>query len=135
MYIPLLLLLVCCAEIPQYKEFKPEIRKTESGIPYVSTGVGYDSRINLPPYSVRLVFATRSGAYLADIDLEITPASGGKPIKIHSQGPWLSVDLPPGKYGVKASTSKGHVLSQSFRVVGGRVSLVKLAWNISDEEI
>jgi hypothetical protein len=131
----ILLLLLTCVWLPQNREFRPEVQKTEDGIPYVSTGVGFDSRVNLPRYSVRLVFATRSGAYLADIDLEITPGPRGRPVKIHSRGPWLLVDLPPGKYQVKAKTVKGQMLSRSLTVVQGRVSRIKLAWNISDEDI
>jgi hypothetical protein len=135
MHITFLLLLFCSTALLQNKEFKPDIRTTEDGVRYLSTGVGYDSRVNLQRFSLRLVFATRNGAYLADIDLEISPGHIGKSTRIHSLGPWLDVDLPPGNYKVTARTSKGHVLSKSFSVVKGRVTQIKLAWNISDEEI
>lgn len=131
----MLLVLFCWTDFPQGKVFTPQIQTTEDGLRYVSTGVGYDSRINLPGFSLRLVFATRNRAYLADIDLEISPGPTGKPTKIHSEGPWLEVDLRPGNYRVTARTSKGQVLSKTFTIFKGRATHLKLAWNISDEEI
>ena len=117
------------------KEYKPDIRKTDQGISYLSTGVGYDSRINLPRFSLQLVFSARTQKYLANIQTEISPGPGGKPVQIQSPGPWLHVDLPPGKYTVKARTAKGHEVSQSFSIVRGRVTRLKLVWDISDEDI
>src|SRR5881397_1711279 len=76
----------------QVKEFGPQVRKTEDGISYVSTGVGKDSRENLPQFSLKLVFSTRTARYLANIETEILPASNGNPIRIRSVGPWLLVD-------------------------------------------
>lgn len=134
--IPIVLtLLFCCPLFPQGKEFKPDILKTEDGIRYVTTGIGYDSRINLPRFSLRLVFSAKTGKYLAAIDLEIIPGPTGKPTKIHSKGPWLDVDLPPGKYKVKARTLKGQEVSKTFAIVKDRMSQIKLVWDISDEEI
>ncbi len=131
----MLLLIFCGTLFSQTREFTPEIRRTEDGVRYISTGVGFDSRVNLPHFSVRMIFAARNGAYLADIDLEISPGPAGKPTRIHSSGPWLIVDLSPGKYKVTARNSKGQVLSKFFSVTKGRVTQVKLTWNISDEEI
>lgn len=131
----LMILLIGFTALQQAGEFKPEIRKTDDGVRYVSTGVGFDSRINFPPFSLVLVFATRTRAYLADIDVEISSGSRGHTTKIHSQGPWLGVDLPPGNYKVTARTSKGSVLTKTFTITKGRVTRLKLAWNISDEDI
>jgi hypothetical protein len=111
------------------------IQKSADGVSYLSTGIGYDSRVNLPPFSLKLVFSTRSRAYLAEIDVEIIPGPSGKPTQIHSHGPWLLVDLPPGKYRVNAKTSKGEVVGKAFAIVAGRVTSLQLRWNISDEDI
>ncbi len=132
MYATILVLLMA---FPQGKVFTPQIQTTEDGLRYVSTGVGYDSRINLPGFSLRLVFATKNRAFLADIDLEISPGPTGKATKIHSEGPWLEVDLAPGNYRVVARTSKGQVLSKTLSIVKGRATHIVLAWNITDEEI
>ena len=119
--------------LPQSKG--PEILKTDDGISYVSTGVGKESRENLPPFSLKLVFSTRTSRYLANIETEIVRAGGGKPTRIRSTGPWLLVDLPPGKYTVKATTSKGREVVKSFEIVKGRITKLNLVWNLSDEDI
>ena len=113
----------------------PEIRKTDDGISYVSAGVGKESRENLPPFPLKLVFSTKTSRYLANIETEIVPARGGKPARIQSIGPWLLVDLPPGKYTVKARTPKGQEVVKSFEIVKGRTTKLNLVWNLSDEDI
>ncbi len=119
----------------QDQSFRPDVKKTEDGIPYLSTGVGYDSRVNLPKFSTRLIFSTRNQKYLADIDVEISPGPRGGPTRVKSLGPWLDIDLPPGKYKLKARTNKGQEAKTSFEVVKGRMSRVKVVWDISDEDI
>lgn len=119
----------------QNKEFKPDIRKTADGISYVSAGVGYDSRVNLPRFSLMLVFATRTGRYLASIETEITHGQKTDSTKIRSIGPWLHVDLPPGKYAVRARTTQGQEVRKTFTIIKGRVTRVDLVWDISDEDI
>ena len=141
--VPALAVLVCLG-IPicdagaaqgRNREFKPKILKTAEGIPFFTTGVGYDSRINLPRFSLKLLFSTRTQKYLANIDVEIAPGPSGKPILITSLGPWLHVDLAPGKYVVKARTSKGQELRQAFSIRKGSATRVKLIWDISDADI
>jgi len=117
------------------KEFKPKVLKTSEGIPYFTTGVGYDSRINLPRFSLKLLFSTRTQKYLANIDVEISPGPTGKPIQIKSLGPWLHVDLSPGKYAVKARTSKGQEIRDNFVIRKGSATRVKMIWDISDADI
>ena len=121
--------------IAQVKEFGPQVRKTEDGISYVSTGVGKDSRENLPQFSLKLVFTTKTARYLANIETEILPATNGKPIRIRSVGPWLLVDLPAGKYTVKARNAKGQEVTRTIEIAKGRVTRANLVWNISDEDI
>jgi len=121
-----------CSQAP---EFKPDIRKTEDGIAYASTGIGYDSRVNLPRFSLMLVFATRNGRYLASIETEIAPGPKGGSIRIHSPGPWLIVDLAPGKYSIRARTTKGQEAKKAFEITKGRTTRVNLIWDISDEDI
>jgi hypothetical protein len=113
----------------------PEIHRTEDGIAYISTGVGFDSRVNLPSFALKLIFANKTNKYLAGIDTEITPLPNGKSTRIYSNGPWLLVDLPPGTYAVKATTTKGHRISKQILVTKGQVTQVKLVWNLSDDEI
>jgi hypothetical protein len=117
------------------KSFAPEVQHTEDGTAYVSTGIGFDSRSNLPSFSTKLIFATKQMSYLANIDVEISRASDGAPIRIHSIGPWLLVDLASGAYSVRALTVKGHAVTRKFTVTKGRTNEIKLVWNLSDDEI
>jgi hypothetical protein len=115
-------------------QLKPEV-KTVDGIAYLSTGIGYDSRLDNPRFSLKLIFSTRARSYLADIDVEISPGPSGKPIRIHSTGPWLLVDLTPGNYRVTAKTTTGRTVSRSFVIVKSRITSVRMIWDISDEDI
>ncbi len=119
----------------QKLELKPEVKRSPDGVAYISTGIGYDSRINNPEFSLKLVFSTRNQAYLADIDVEITPGPTGKPTRIHSTGPWLRVDLPPGNYRLKARTVSGLEVRRTFTITKDRVTALRLTWNITDEDI
>jgi hypothetical protein len=117
------------------KSFAPVVQRTEDGISYVTAGIGFDSRSNLPNFSTKLIFATRKMSYLANIDVEISQVPKGAPTLIHSIGPWLLVDLAPGTYSVRAVTAKGHAVTRKFTVAKGRTSEIKLVWNLSDDEI
>jgi hypothetical protein len=97
----------------------PEIRKSEVAVASVSPGIGYDSRINLPRFSLRLFFTTKSQKHLANIDAELSHFPWGKPTRIHSIGPWLHDDLPSGRYRLKARTSKGQEIGRFFEIVSG----------------
>jgi hypothetical protein len=119
----------------QEMTFKPKMRTTEDRVRYISTGIGYDSRINLPHFPLRLIFSAKTEAYLAEIDFEIKPGPTGKPTTIHSLGPWLDIELPAGRFLVKARTTKGQESIIHVTLVKGRVTQVKLVWNISDEDI
>jgi hypothetical protein len=117
------------------KSFAPVVQHTDDGTAYVSTGIGFDSRSNLPNFSTKLIFATKKMSYLADIDVEISRAPDGVPIRIHSIGPWLLVDLGSGTYSLRAMTVKGHAVTRKFTVTKGRTNEIKLVWNLSDDEI
>jgi hypothetical protein len=74
------------------------------GIPYVSGGVGSEEREQFDAigknYSIKLVFAGKSGEYVEDIKVEILDSIGKKVLNAVSEGPWFFSKLPPGKYTV-----------------------------------
>jgi hypothetical protein len=114
---------------------RPDIKKTEDGISYVSAGIGKESRENLPRFSLMLVFSTRNSRYLANIECEISPGPAGGATRIRSEGPWLLVDLPPVHYSATAKAANGAEVRKSFTVSKDRVTRVNLIWNLSDEDI
>jgi hypothetical protein len=86
--------------------------QTEAGIRFLSGGVSQDHRAAMHAerrqYSLWVAtVAQPSGAYLVDVDLQITRADKAAPPAVVLQrkleGPWLMVALPPGAYTVAGS--------------------------------
>lgn len=96
--------------------------KTEAGIRFLSGGVSQDHRAAMhaerQQYSLWVAtVAQPSGAYLVDVELQITrqdtarkgaprndkPAPPAVVLQRKMEGPWLMVALPPGTYTVAGS--------------------------------
>lgn len=79
--------------------------------PMVSGGVGSESRDEMAAvandYSLHVVLATRSGSFLANVQVEIADEAGNLVAQTVSDGPLLYVDLPPGRYTVEATRDDG----------------------------
>jgi hypothetical protein len=75
-------------------------------VSFLSGGVGQSSQQELlavqQDYSLKLVFAQDSGAFLANVDVRITATDGTELLTTTALGPWLLVDLPAGEYRVTA---------------------------------
>jgi hypothetical protein len=103
------LLLIVCGSVNQAvaeaDEYALPIAQGEyQGIPYMSGGASLDAREQLDAegrnYSLKLVFAGKSGEYLSDIKVGILDRTGKKVLDAISTGPWFFCKLPPGKYTV-----------------------------------
>ena len=84
--------------------------KTQNGTTFVSGGVGKDEAeladaISRYGYNVQLVFAEQTGAFLADVGLHITDATGRTVLDTVSEGPMFLAKLPPGQYRVAAQAN------------------------------
>ena len=93
-----------------------------------SAGIGRDDRPSLPDYSVKLVFATQSGSYLADITVTVLNEAGRNLARLHSEGPWLFIDLPPGSYKVLARRNDGSKKEARLHVGSGKQQVLTLTW-------
>lgn len=95
-------------------------------------GVGERSqammRALVPRYDLALTFATRSGHYLADVEVQVVDRRGGPVLRLTCDGPMLLLQLPrPGRYTVIAR-SGDHEVRQLVRLPSrGRTSAV-LRW-------
>jgi hypothetical protein len=82
--------------------------KSERGVPYLSGGIGLDERDALrataKDYNLMLNFAAKEGNYLSDVEVVITDTTGNTVLETVSEGPWLFVRLPTGRYTVRATT-------------------------------
>jgi len=88
----------------QFERLPEDEAVTIDGIEVACTGVG-DEAISDPrwrDYSVRLEFANGAREYLADLDVSIERPDGEQLLAVRCSGPWLLVNLEPGKYRVRA---------------------------------
>lgn len=81
---------------------------TADGWPYVAGGFGLEEREELEQmrrdFRLRVITAARgSGAYVAGVRLRLADASGRGVFDREVDGPWLLIDLPPGRYALRAS--------------------------------
>lgn len=92
-----------------------EVRK-QQGIAYVTGGIGVNERTALramqDDFSVKLRFAVKEGAYLANVNVEIQDAQGKSVLEGTSDGPWFMVNLKPGTYTVLASDANEKIRRQ-----------------------
>ena len=94
---------------------------------YLSTGLGIKSRQPHPEYPLKLEFSQRSGNYIAEVDVAIY-RDGSRIQSIHSEGPWLFVDLEPGNYSVVAEYN-GRKQGTRFTISEGeKQQRVILSW-------
>jgi hypothetical protein len=81
----------------------------------VATIAGEKSRY---PLSI-LTAAQGSGAYLSDVHVRITDGRSQPVLDTVMDGPWLLVDLPPGRYLVEASTDEADAKRSTIALRAG----------------
>ncbi len=87
-----------------YERLPDDQPVTIDGVHMACTGVGDEAKENPEwrNYSVRLEFAGGEQQYLADLDVSLERMNGDQLISVRCGGPWLLVDLDPGKYRLRA---------------------------------
>lgn len=105
-------------------------KQSDSGIAYVSGGIGQDEREALTAqaagYNLKLVFADKSGGhYLSDIKVSIKGAKGADVLEAVADGPWFFAKLPPGSYRVSAAVGEQR---QTRAVTVGKQRQSRLAF-------
>lgn len=107
------------------------VLSTVSGVSYVSGGVGTASidRINslAGGFNLKLVFAGKSGAYLADVRVNIADSTGRTLLDIPSEGPWFLAALPKGDYRIVASFA-GNAVTQRVSIGSEKLRTVQFRW-------
>lgn len=87
---------------------------------YVCGGIGIDEskamRAAMTDYPLSLLFATKSGDYLAKIQVVIEDGRGTKVVQFEAQGPVCLLRLNNGSYTIKATADGGKAISQSVTV-------------------
>jgi hypothetical protein len=107
--------------------------QTENGITYLCGGVGEEQASYMKQqkgdYDLMLTFATRTGEYLADVDVGIKDAKGKQILNTTCGGPMLLVNLPrSGTYRVEAQ-AEDYSLRKTVKVKSkGQTRSVVMHW-------
>lgn len=109
--------------------------QTASGIAYITGGVTIDERQEMMAqrnnYSLLLKVAAKSGKYLGDSVVKITDQVGATVFECTTDGPWLLVDLPVGRYTVSAT---GLEITQSQKILISKKTRreITMYWNVEE---
>lgn len=105
--------------------------KEVNGVRYVTGGFGQTEstalREAIPQYRLSMVFSQASGAYVANIPVRIRGSGSAPTLEVTAEGPYLLIDLPPGRYRIQA-THDGRELTRDVTVSSGRGQRVGFAW-------
>ena len=100
-------------------------------VPYVSGGVGADSREELlakeKDYNLKIIVAATSGDYLADVKIVIDSARNERVLDATMEGPILLAKLTPGTYTVKA-TSDAQTQTRTVTIGSQGLRQVDFRW-------
>lgn len=101
-------------------------------VAYVSGGVSEEARDSLQAlasgFRVKLVLATKSGAYLSDVAIAVDDAAGKRVLEAKSDGPWFFAMLPPGRYQIAASAN-GATVRKAVNVGAQGLRTVDYRWD------
>ena len=101
-------------------------------VPYISGGVGADSREELlakePEYNLKIVAAATSGDFLADVKIVIESARKEQVLDTTMEGPILLARLAPGTYTVKA-TSDAQAITRTVTIPAQGLRQVDFRWD------
>lgn len=110
---------------------------TAGGIPYLTGGIGSDEseaiKAQFPKYAMALTFASVQNGhnvFLASVPVKILDAAGATVLDVTTGGPYLLVDVPPGKYEVVA-THQGREQRGAVEVGPGRRAERSFVWSTS----
>lgn len=75
-------------------------------------GISEDERALAPNSGTRLSFFLASGgSYLSEVSVRVRDQDGNEIVDTLTEGPWLVLDLPPGRYQVIATRKSGEAQS------------------------
>lgn len=99
---------------------------------YVCGGVGLDEQAEIKAqagkYDLMLTFAVSTGAYLADVDVEVRSAKGLVVLNAKCEGPIMLVDLPgSGTWRVTARVN-GQTRQKTITTGSGRLTRATFIW-------
>lgn len=130
-YLPVLLFML--AGLPYAAGAQAPDRVQEmNGIPFVSGGIGADSRDDLAArekaYNFKLVMALEgSGSFVSGVRLTLARAAGEKLVEHVSEGPIFLAGLPAGAY-VLTGSFRNITHTRKFQVRADRLHTEYMRW-------
>jgi len=101
-------------------------------IRFLSGGIGVEEReATYPPYSLKLILAQHPHAFLAHVSLFIKDEKGQTVVNIPHDlvtGPWVFIDLPPGRYHIVGESRNGRRIERTIGVKTGSSTVHHLIW-------
>jgi len=101
------------------------------GVPYVTGGIGETERAAMlataADYNLKLLFAEKGGAYLADIGVIVRNAEGETALELKADGPLVLARLPAGTYRV-AATANGQEQVRNVRIPATGQNSIVFYW-------
>ncbi|WP_028007195.1 carboxypeptidase-like regulatory domain-containing protein [Solimonas flava] len=109
--------------------------QTQGEIRYLSGGIGSDEAAAIQAareqFALSISLSARSGGrdvYLATVPLTIRDDAGRTLLDVVSDGPYLLVQLPPGRYEIAARYG-GETRTRVVQLVAGRPQRLALSWS------
>lgn len=128
----LALIAVLSIVLPAQAASDAAVRQAGGGIAYASGGVSEEGRENLnaiaKDFNLKLILATKSGAYLSDVGVVVSDDRGQRILDAKSEGPWFYARLPNGRYSIEASAN-GTVVRKVVSVGARQLSQVDFRWD------
>src|SRR5438876_6644478 len=113
--------------------------ETPQGYPYMSGSVDADERDQMKSqanrYDLQLSFADHSGEYLSDVRVAIDDGRGKEIINTTTAGPWFYIQLPAGKYYVKATFANRQEEIENLQISEAHRATRLLHWDIADHQL
>jgi hypothetical protein len=111
--------------------------QTAEGLPYMTGGITIEERQRMSEqsseYNLKLIFAENAGIYLADVKVAIENDQGEQIGNVTSPGPWFFIQLPPGKYDVKATFDGRTMAVRKVPVSKSQQSARIFHWDLPGE--
>jgi len=112
---------------------------TKHGYAFMSGGVGIDEHDQMMKkahlYDLELSFADQSGKYLSDVQVVISDERGHEIVNTTTNGPWFYMNLPTGKYDVKATVDNQTREINGLKISKDHAAVRLLHLNVADQRI
>lgn len=111
----------------------PQPQSAAGGFDYVTGGIGQSEQAAMTrrygDYALKLVTARRGerAAYVSGVDVTIRDGDDRVVLETTTKGPWLMVDLPPGRYTL-AADHKGRTQTRKLDLSGHADKQIVLRW-------